>query len=70
MADVNINTQSAGYQTRLTQLQEIKQFYGPLIVEYLKSDETRKNKWRARDPILNEMLDIYERIHARSQQSW
>lgn len=67
MADVNINTQSAGYQTRLTQLQEIKQFYGPLIVEWLKSPPTRQEKWRAKDPIMDEMLDIYERIHTRSQ---
>ena len=68
MADVNINTQSQGYQTRLTQLQEIKQFYGPLIVEWIKSPKSRQVKWRAKDPMLNEILDIYERIHRRVEE--
>ena len=70
MADVNINTQSAGYQTRLTQIREIKQFYGPLVVEWIKSTPERRQKWRAKDPILSEILDIYERIDRRSKESW
>ena len=65
MANININTQSANYQTRLTQLQEIKAFYGPRIVEYLKEPPERQAIWRSRDPILDELLDIYERIDRR-----
>ena len=67
MANISINTQSAGYQTRLTQLQEIKTFYGPRIVEYLKEDPERQAIWRSRDPILDELLDIADRIERRTQ---
>ena len=67
MANITIDTQSAGYQTRLTQIQEIKTFYGPRIVEYLRQPEDRQAIWRAKDPILDEMLDIYERIERREE---
>jgi hypothetical protein len=67
MANITINTQSANYQTRLTQLQEIKQFYGPRIVEYLKQPAERQEIWRTKDPILDELLDIADRIEQRTQ---
>ena len=65
MANIVIDTQAAGYQTRLTQIQDIKAFYGPRIVEYLDSSPERQAKWRAKDPILDEILDIHERIERR-----
>ena len=67
MANITINTQAAGYQTRLTQLQDIKAFYGPRIVEYLKESPERQAIWRSRDPILDELLDIADRIERRTQ---
>ena len=65
MANITIDTQSTGYQTRLTQLQDIKTFYGPRIVEYLKAPPERQVIWRSKDPILDELIDIYERIDGR-----
>lgn len=65
MADIIIDTQAAGYQTRLTQIQDIKAFYGPRIAEYLRQPTVRQEKWRAKDPILDELLDIHEKIEAR-----
>jgi hypothetical protein len=67
MANIIIDTQSAGYQTRLTQLQDIKAFYGPRIVEYLNEDPARQAIWRTKDPILDELLDIADRIERRTQ---
>ena len=66
MANISINTQSAGYQTRLTQLQDIKSFYGPRIIEYLKEPADRQKIWRQNDPILWEMLDIWYKIDQRT----
>ena len=65
MANQNIDTQAANYQTRLTQIQEIKAFYGPRIAAYLKESPERQAIWRSKDPILDEMLDIHEKIEAR-----
>ena len=67
MANITINTQAAGYQTRLTQLQDIKSFYGPRIVEYLKAPPERQAIWRTKDPILDELLDIADRIERRTE---
>lgn len=67
MANINIDTQSANYQTRLTQLQEIKAFYGPRIVEYLAAPPERQAIWRANDPILDELIDIADRIERRTE---
>ena len=67
MANISINTQSAGYQLRLTQIQEIKTFYGPRIVEYLGESPERQAIWRSRDPILDELLDIADRIERRTE---
>ena len=67
MANISINTQDAGYQNRLAQIQEIKIFYGPRIVEYLKESPERQAIWRSRDPILDELLDIADRIERRTE---
>ena len=62
MANITIDTTTAGYQLRLNQIREIKTFYGPRIVEYLKEDPERQKIWRQSDPILWELLDIWHRI--------
>ena len=67
MANITLNTQSAGYQNRLTQLRDIKAFYGPMIVTFLKEPPERQAIWRSRDPILDELLDIADRIERRTQ---
>lgn len=68
MATTNIDTTSNGYQTRLTQLQDIKSFYGPIIVKYLEvhqKDEAAAKAWRQADPILRELLEIWLQISKR-----
>lgn len=65
MATINIDTTSSEYQTRLIQLQQIKSFYGPRIAQYLKASPERQAAWRANDPILDEMLDIKDKIDER-----
>lgn len=68
MADINIDTTSAQYQNRLTQLQQIKSFYAPVVVEYLKvhvKDPDAARVWRQADPILRELLQIAQQISKR-----
>jgi hypothetical protein len=63
MADFNIDTQSAGYQTRLVQLREIMTFYKPLLKKYLSlRNPEAQAAWRERDPMLNIILTISERV--------
>ena len=65
MANISIDTQSAGYQTRLQQIRDIKTFYGPRIVEYLKESPERQKIWRQKDPILWELMDLHRKIEDR-----
>ena len=68
MANTTINTQSANYQTRLTQLQEIKAGYGPTVAQYLKvhvKDPEAARAWRQADPLLRELLQVAQRISKR-----
>jgi hypothetical protein len=67
VANITLNTQAAGYQNRLTQLREIKDYYGPMIVAYLNEPAERQEIWRTKDPILDELLDIADRIERRTQ---
>ena len=69
MPTTSVDTTSAGYQTRLTQIQEIKSFYGPIIAEYLRlNDADQQTAWRQADPILRELLDIHRKIEDRKWQ--
>ncbi len=63
MAKININTQAAGYQTRLTQLREIKTYYAPQLAQYLKEPIERQAIWRQNDPILWELLDLIQKFN-------
>ena len=66
MATLAIDTTDPNYQTRLTQLQQIKAFYGPRIARYLQVQDTAKQAdWEARDPILAEIMDMHRKISAR-----
>ena len=65
MAQISINTQSAGYQARLQQIRDIKSFYGPRIAEYLKESPERQKIWRQKDPILWELMDLHRKIEDR-----
>jgi hypothetical protein len=62
MANNTVDTTGGGYQLRLTQIREIKTFYGPMIKEYLAESPDRQKAWRQNDPILWELLDIWHRI--------
>ena len=70
MAILQINTQSAQYQTKLTQLNQIIDFYKPVLKRYLeeRNGEAKEN-WRSRDPILDRLLQIHEAIERRTQLS-
>ena len=63
MAILQINTQSAQYQTRLAQFDQIIDFYKPIIKTYydLRTSAERA-AWRQRDPILRRFLRIHEAI--------
>ena len=68
MANQNIDTTTPQYQVRLTQIREIKSFYGPQIVAYLKESPERQQAWRQSDPILWELLDIWHRIENLTEE--
>jgi hypothetical protein len=58
MANINIDTSAAGYQTRLTQYNEIMQFWKPNLIEFFKMDEEQRQAWRAADPFLDRILKV------------
>ena len=66
MADITVNTQSAGYQNYLTALRDIKNFYAPRLVEYFRLPNEAQVAWRAADPILNGLLTLAEKINERA----
>ena len=68
MATRSVDTTSQAYNRRLTDIQDIKTFYGPILGDYLRlSSEAEKQAWRQRDPILRELLDIHRKIEAREE---
>ena len=58
MANINIDTTAAGYQNRLTQYNEIMQFWKPNLIEFFKMDEEQRQAWRAADPFLDRILKV------------
>jgi hypothetical protein len=62
MANVTIDTQAAGYQTRLTQYNEIMQFWKPNLIEFFKMDPEQRQAWRAADPFLDRILKVTQAI--------
>ena len=66
MAVLQINTQSTQHQTRLTQLDQIIDFYRPIVSAYLSlRSEEQREQWRQRDPILRRFVRIYEAMSKR-----
>lgn len=68
MANINIDTSAAGYQTRLTQYNEIMAFWKPNIVEYFKMTGEQQQAWRAADPFLDRILKVSEAISNLSNE--
>jgi hypothetical protein len=62
MANVSIDTQAAGYQNRLTQYNEIMQFWKPYLVEFFKMNPQQRQAWRAADPFLDRILTVTKAI--------
>ena len=62
MANVTINTQAAGYQTRLSQYNEIMQFWKPNLIEFFKMDQEQRQAWRQADPFLDRILTVTQAI--------
>lgn len=66
MATRSVDTTSQAYNRRLTDIQDILTFYGPILGDYLAlKDPDAQQAWRQRDPILRELLDIHRKIEAR-----
>jgi hypothetical protein len=49
MANINIDTTAAGYQNRLTQYNEIMQFWKPNLIEFFKMDQEQRQAYREMD---------------------
>ena len=62
MANINIDTTAAGYQNRLTQYNEIMQFWKPNLVEFFKMNQEQRQAWRAADPFLDRILTVTQAI--------
>ena len=63
MANINIDTTAAGYQNRLTQYNEIMQFWKPNLIEYFKMTKEQQDAWRAADPFLDRILKVTAAIN-------
>lgn len=68
MANINIDTSAAGYQTRLTQYNDIMAFWKPNIIEYFKMTQEQRDAWRAADPFLDRILKVSEAISNLSNE--
>ena len=62
MANINIDTTAPAYQTRLTQYNEIMQFWKPNLIEYFKMNQEQKQAWRDNDPFLDRILTVTQAI--------
>jgi type III secretory pathway component EscT len=69
MADINVDTQSAAYQARHTQFQEIVSFWRPILQQYLLLPEPAQIAWRAADPFLNDLLRFAEAVTKYDQEA-
>ena len=58
MANVDIDTQAAGYQNRLTQYNEIMAFWKPYLQQFFKLRPEQREAWRAADPFLDRILTV------------
>ena len=69
MANINIDTTAAGYQNRLTQYNEIMQFWKPNLIEYFKMTQEQKQAWRAADPFLDRILTVTQAINELREEN-
>jgi hypothetical protein len=68
MGNVNIDTTAPGYQNRLTQYNEIMQFWKPNLIEYFKMTPEQQEAWRAADPFLDRILKVTAAITNLQEQ--
>ena len=62
MANINIDTTAHAYQTRLTQYNEIMQFWKPNLQEFFKMDPEQRQAWTQADPFLDRILTVTQAI--------
>jgi len=62
MANITIDTTAPAYQTRLTQYNEIMQFWKPNLIEFFKMDQEQRQAWRQADPFLDRILTVTQAI--------
>lgn len=59
---IDIDTSASGYQTRLTQYNDIIAFWKPHLQEYFKMTADQQAAWRAADPFLDRILTVTKAI--------
>ena len=62
MPQLQVDTQSAAYQTRHQQFQDIVSFWMPQLRKYRRLPPAMRQAWRDNDPFLNDMLRLKERF--------
>jgi hypothetical protein len=62
MANITINTQSAGYQNMLAEYNTIMTFWKPYIQDFFTLDQQQRQDWRAADPFLDRILTVTKAI--------
>ena len=56
MANINVNTQAAGYINAHQKFRDIVTFWKPLLIEYFKMSPEQREAWRQNDPFLADIL--------------
>lgn len=59
---VNVDTTATGYQTRLTQYNDIMAFWKPNLITYFTLNPQQQQAWRAADPFLDRILTVTQAI--------
>jgi hypothetical protein len=65
MAQININTQSAQYQTRHTQFREIVQYWIPALRIYFKMDDAEREAWLDADPFMADVVRFVSEVYGK-----
>jgi hypothetical protein len=59
---IDIDTSAPGYQTRLTQYNDIMAFWKPHLKVYFLLDAPAQEAWRQSDPFLRRILQVHRAI--------
>ena len=65
MADININTASAGYIATRQKMLDAWAAIKPFMIKYVKMSPEGQAAWRARDPFLAKFIGVCEAVVER-----